>query len=418
MPINWNELIKIAGPLAGEIAGHGERGAFMSGFQRAQQRAEQKKQQQDETAQRMKATGADYLLKIGEHAQGLQDPIDFENFLHLADQAGTKAGYLQPGEARSAIQFNGAKQGDAQLKELAAELAKLEGGTNPFDLDELAQTGATIKLKNGKSIPVSAAIQLTQARPQSATGEAIARPKKSDTAPGTDYERSLARYARGLGKTVGQLTTAEEFAFKQQEKAATAAPADLEADQLNKTLKQLQIDRLRNPPAKKDGPTDAQAFSMEERLAKAWNSANQSAREMNRQYGLMTTGLKRFQQGDKNGGSQAVLVTFQKILDPTSVVRESEYARTAVGQSLLNRMEGSMDKLASGGAGMTGPELSAMVETARQFVANMKDYTAGQRRRIENQAKTRKLDPASIFDDVLTGATDPAASAQQKLGGR
>ena len=187
----------------------------------------------------------------------------------------------------------------------------------------------------------------------------------------------------------------------QVQAADALAAGDTETyNRLLKVDKDFQVSgRVASAP--RDGAvTPSQQFSMEERLAKSWVSANQSSREVQRQFSLMQTGLKRFRAGDKNGGSQAVLVTFQKILDPTSVVRESEYARTASGQSFLNRLAGYEQKLAQGGAGMTDGELAAMVETARQFMSDMQTFTGGARKRIESQSKQYNLNPSSIFDDA------------------
>ena len=46
-----------------------------------------------------------------------------------------------------------------------------------------------------------------------------------------------------------------------------------------------------------------------------------------------------------------LFVTFQKMLDKDSVVRESEYARSGAGQSLKNQLAGFFEKKAVGGAG-------------------------------------------------------------------
>jgi hypothetical protein len=46
-----------------------------------------------------------------------------------------------------------------------------------------------------------------------------------------------------------------------------------------------------------------------------------------------------------NAASQTIVTAFNKILDPTSVVRESEYARTPEGQSYLERLQGKYEQL-------------------------------------------------------------------------
>jgi len=164
----------------------------------------------------------------------------------------------------------------------------------------------------------------------------------------------------------------------------------------------------RAPRVTVNAPSDVSPtakFGMEERLAKTWTDASKASREVERQFQIMQTGLQRYDK-DPNGASQAVLVTFQKILDPTSVVRESEYARTAAGQSFINRLDGFAERLSRGGSGMTRSELEAMVGTAREFMNDMKAFTDGARRRINTQAQQYGLNPSAIFDDVLLGNND------------
>jgi hypothetical protein len=156
--------------------------------------------------------------------------------------------------------------------------------------------------------------------------------------------------------------------------------------------------------------TPQQKFVATDKLAGEWQKIQAPVREMQRQHQLMVTGLERFRQGDTNGGSQAVLVTFQKILDPTSVVRESEYARSAQGLGLATRLEGFMQRLKEGGAGVPDAELAAMVETGRQFLDGMKGWNDQQKDRISQQAKANQLDPNQIFGQPTDVGTPPPAS--------
>ncbi len=152
---------------------------------------------------------------------------------------------------------------------------------------------------------------------------------------------------------------------------------------------------------------DKRAFDMEQNLANQWTKESSSYKEM-----------RRFNEGDKNGGSQGVLVTFQKILDPTSVVRESEYARSAQGISLLGRLDGYFERLAAGGAGVPADELSAMVTTAKQFLDGMKTYNDGVRARLDRAARTYNLAPGNVFDDITppaNTATGPRIGDRKKL---
>lgn len=255
MPVNWHELMNLVAPVVGEVATHGQRGSFLEGFMRAQQRAEQKQQLEADVLQKRKVVGADYLLKIGEHAQGLSDPTDFENFLNLAEHAGTQAGYLQPGDLRNTIKYNGGKQADAQLKELTDQLAQLEKGG--YDTDQLAQSGAQLHLKSGKTIPVSTALDLTRQRPLDASGNTVPRPKKAD-AVGTIDERAARLVAQiRTAKTSDPAKAAalqaeydDLIKAKTDLNTAGRAPVDPDIAGMNKTLKELQIEAAKTNAAK------------------------------------------------------------------------------------------------------------------------------------------------------------------------
>ena len=69
----------------------------------------------------------------------------------------------------------------------------------------------------------------------------------------------------------------------------------------------------------------------------------------------------------KNALDQALVITFNKMLDPGSVVRESEFARTPQGQNLISRIQGASEKLAQGGVGLTDAERDEIIVVAKQL---------------------------------------------------
>lgn len=64
---------------------------------------------------------------------------------------------------------------------------------------------------------------------------------------------------------------------------------------------------------------------------------------------------------------QALITTFNKMTDPDSVVRESEYARTASDLALINRLKGKVQKMGTGGAGLTQSDRQALYVMAKRF---------------------------------------------------
>lgn len=154
----------------------------------------------------------------------------------------------------------------------------------------------------------------------------------------------------------------------------------------------------RQPAPKESGLTPNQEMLAINKLKTDWDNSTNNYRQMKQQSALMQAGLDAAKRGDMAAGSQAVLVTFQKILDPTSVVRESEYARSASGQAVMARIQGFADKLAQGGAGVPVDELEKFAALGKDFIKAADSGLAGRRARLERDAKHFNIDPALIFD--------------------
>lgn len=80
---------------------------------------------------------------------------------------------------------------------------------------------------------------------------------------------------------------------------------------------------------------------------------------------------------------QGLITMYNKLTDPQSVVRESEYARTPENLPVVNRITGAIDKLKKGGAGLTNDDRKALVEGAKiilkergaQYNTALNEYT-------------------------------------------
>lgn len=72
--------------------------------------------------------------------------------------------------------------------------------------------------------------------------------------------------------------------------------------------------------------------------------------------------------GAKNIADQILIVGFNKIIDPTSVVRESEFARTPEGLSAINRVRGFVERVVRGSVGITDDERKDISRLAKLLV--------------------------------------------------
>ena len=170
------------------------------------------------------------------------------------------------------------------------------------------------------------------------------------------------------------------------------------------------------------GLSPASEAAILNRLQNQVDKSTAPGRELRRQYGLMTSGLEAARKGDLAAGSQAVLVTFQKILDPTSVVRESEYARSAAGQSALSRIQGAYDRLAQGGAGVPVAELEKFAALAADMLAGSAAFEKQTRSRARRTAGRYGIPEDVLFGDepeeaAPTAPPTPAVSPAGPTGG-
>lgn len=81
---------------------------------------------------------------------------------------------------------------------------------------------------------------------------------------------------------------------------------------------------------------------------------------------------------NKSAVDQALITTFNKMLDPTSVVRESEYARTAMDLPFFNRIAGGYEKFVAGGAGLTDDDRAALADLVQKMGSYVKERYLGQ----------------------------------------
>lgn len=72
----------------------------------------------------------------------------------------------------------------------------------------------------------------------------------------------------------------------------------------------------------------------------------------------------------KAAADQALVISFNKMLDPGSVVREGEFARSTEGQSLINQWKGKVEKLEQGGVGLTDSDRASIVNLTRVLYAD------------------------------------------------
>ena len=143
-------------------------------------------------------------------------------------------------------------------------------------------------------------------------------------------------------------------------------------------------------------------------LRKEYNANVAGARQINQQGKLMDTSWANY-DANPAAASQGILVTFQKILDKDSVVRESEYLRSIEGTPIWSQMQGAYERLLkTGGAGIPKAELDGYRKLAHEWTRGYNEFARDYKSLIQRNAEAMEIDPNLIFIDGEFGGAAPA----------
>lgn len=130
---------------------------------------------------------------------------------------------------------------------------------------------------------------------------------------------------------------------------------------------QAAIDKLGFNPKDSTGN-----FEAESSLRKEFNGLKvvQDATQIQNSFNQINSAYQQALDATVTGESkaaadQALIISFNKMLDPGSVVREGEFARSTEGQSLINQWKAKADQVINGGAGITDAERASIVNLTR-----------------------------------------------------
>ncbi len=239
---------------------------------------------------------------------------------------------------------------------------------------------------------------------------------------GGGNDRILARQALGLQREEMMKELAREQAqqrhsqAKELMKLEQQGELDIEKEKQRGTLEANKIKLQNKLPDIKTEQSLRKEVSA--------NPIIKDTQEISSAVARMNGAWEDFQStGDKNSLNaidQALIISFNKMLDPGSVVRESEFARTPTGQALIEQAKGFLPKLERGGTGLTDTERQEIIRTANSL-ANAQIEEANKVKAFFEQRGTEiGIDPKNItglFDFSKFISSDIAPSLTgQKVG--
>jgi hypothetical protein len=222
-----------------------------------------------------------------------------------------------------------------------------------------------------------------------------------------------ARYQSAL---LGQRTDEQELneAFRQlklaQEKGDREAERQLRMD-IAQLKSQADKEKRETPkPEKMLGGVPAELAKVEMDLARQFRADKTVLAHQ-----LMQNEMRQLEALAAEGNpqsDQALITKFAKILDPGSVVRETEFAITEKGGGVLTSLQNTLDK--ARGTGRLQPEQRAqMLQAARSLTAGVNEEYAKKRKEFSQQGSLYGARPEAII-----GAEPVAPSAGAKPSGR
>lgn len=163
----------------------------------------------------------------------------------------------------------------------------------------------------------------------------------------------------------------------QKEESIPSAMEDFEKTNYGKLVPQLRgTDGYKQNrlnwinQTKEAGVTDTAKMIQADNLREEFNKLPEveNYKTINTQFEVMTKALKESQKTNNFVAvDQAIITLYNKMTDPQSVVRESEYARTQTDLALWNRLKGKIEKWQAGGAGLTQEDRNSIYRMAKEF---------------------------------------------------
>lgn len=114
----------------------------------------------------------------------------------------------------------------------------------------------------------------------------------------------------------------------------------------------------------------------------------------------MNNAMALNKSGNRIASDQMLINGLNKLLDPQSVVRESEYARTPEGAATLNKLQGYTERIASGGVAISDADRQAIMDAANQVMNGVGSQYNSVFDRYEQIAKTYGVNPEMIFGSL------------------
>ena len=215
------------------------------------------------------------------------------------------------------------------------------------------------------------------------------------------YEQAKAEKERVDAKYAEQVALADL-----KNKAATLGLTDAQRNEALARARKLSLESqkavLELEALKAGTPDPAKAFQQEENLRKEYQARTKVYSELGTTYSNIESSSKA-----KSGPGDIALITgFMKMLDPGSVVRETEFATARDTAGLYTRLENSL-KRAENGQFLQPKQREEFVNLAKQYLDSAQKKAGEDRKALGVVVRNYKLNADNVFGPATTATNDP-----------
>ena len=202
-----------------------------------------------------------------------------------------------------------------------------------------------------------------------------------------------------------------EAAAELNAKAATLGLTNAQTSQVLAMTKKLGKETAKivlEIAALEDGVDPAKKFEQEEKLRKEYQGRTKVYSELGSTYSNIESSAKA-----KTGpGDVALIIGFMKMLDPGSVVRETEFATARDTAGLYTALENALKK-AQNGQFLQSDQRKNFVDLAKQYLDSAQAKAIDDKKALGIVVKNYKLNPENVF-----GQEAPPLPTSATVGGQ
>ena len=288
---------------------------------------------------------------------------------------------------------------EAQTAQQEALTAASVGG------ERRAAAEAADKLRKAVADADAAVSAAITAQATATNAEEKAKADAAKAKADAEKARIEAQYAEGVAKDAIKKRAADLGLTTAQTNQALATTRKL-GTETQKAALELQ--------AIKDGVGDPkERFAQEEKIRKEWQGRSKMYGELQ---GTFST-LKASADSANGPGDIALITGFMKMLDPGSVVRETEFATARDTAGLFMQLQNRLQK-AQNGQLLSPEQRKEYVALSQKYLDAAQTRAAQERKDLGIVVKNYNLNPQNVFG-AETAPTQPAAlPASATVGGK